>query len=130
MVLGIAQSDTCLAGLDFVFHMFFLIKYSSSLEEGSFRSSSADFLWMLIFGMRPSHVPSQSGRAAKLLLSLGLLLTPHLTWDSWQRCHRWHAAHLNCPLCEHPVSGLISDIHDGASLQRWNLKCISDTCCS
>ena len=38
------------AGLDFVFHMFFLIKYSSSLEEGSFRSSSADFLWMLIFG--------------------------------------------------------------------------------
>ena len=38
------------AGLDFVFHMFFLIKYSSSLEEGSFRSSSADFLWMLMFG--------------------------------------------------------------------------------
>lgn len=37
-------------GLDFVFHMFFLIKYSKALEEGSFRSRSADFLWMLIVG--------------------------------------------------------------------------------
>lgn len=37
-------------GLDFVFHMFFLIKYSKSLEEGSFRGRSADFLWMLLFG--------------------------------------------------------------------------------
>lgn len=38
------------AGLDFVFHMFFLIKYSKSLEEGSFRGRSADFLWMLLVG--------------------------------------------------------------------------------
>ena len=30
--------------------MFFLVKYSKSLEEGSFRSRSADFLWMLLFG--------------------------------------------------------------------------------
>ncbi|KXZ44460.1 hypothetical protein GPECTOR_67g300 [Gonium pectorale] len=37
-------------GLDFVFHMFFLIKYCKSLEEGSFRGRSADFLWMLLFG--------------------------------------------------------------------------------
>ncbi|KAL3149109.1 hypothetical protein ABBQ32_001949 [Trebouxia sp. C0010 RCD-2024] len=37
-------------GLDFVFHMFFLIKYSKSLEEGSFRGRSADFLWMLLVG--------------------------------------------------------------------------------
>lgn len=37
-------------GLDFVFHMFFLIKYSKSLEEGSFRGRSADFLWMLLIG--------------------------------------------------------------------------------
>ena len=43
---------SCLAcaGLDFVFHMFFLVKYSKSLEEGSFRGRSADFLWMLMFG--------------------------------------------------------------------------------
>ena len=40
------------AGLDFVFHMFFLIKYSKSLEEGSFRGRSADFLWMLLIGQR------------------------------------------------------------------------------
>lgn len=38
------------AGLDFFFHMFFLVKYSKSLEEGSFRNRSADFLWMLLFG--------------------------------------------------------------------------------
>ena len=38
-------------GLDFVFHMFFLIKYSKSLEEGSFRGRSADFLWMLLIGL-------------------------------------------------------------------------------
>lgn len=37
-------------GLDFVFHMFFLIKYCKSLEEGSFRGRSADFMWMLLFG--------------------------------------------------------------------------------
>ncbi|KAI3433463.1 hypothetical protein D9Q98_003276 [Chlorella vulgaris] len=37
-------------GLDFFFHMFFLVKYSKSLEEGSFRNRSADFLWMLLFG--------------------------------------------------------------------------------
>lgn len=44
-----------MAGLDFVFHMFFLIKYSKALEEGSFRGRSADFLWMLIFGASPFH---------------------------------------------------------------------------
>lgn len=36
--------------LDFVFHMFFLVKYCKTLEEGSFRGRSADFLWMLLFG--------------------------------------------------------------------------------
>ena len=44
------------AGLDFVFHMFFLVKYSKSLEEGSFRGRSADFLWMLLFGGAFLHV--------------------------------------------------------------------------
>ena len=44
------------AGLDFVFHMFFLVKYSKSLEEGSFRGRSADFLWMLMFGALPYPV--------------------------------------------------------------------------
>jgi len=44
-------------GLDFVFHMFFLVKYSKSLEEGSFRGRSADFLWMLLFGKLFPAVP-------------------------------------------------------------------------
>ena len=39
-----------LLGLDFFFHMFFLTKYSKSLEEDSFRRRSADFFWMLLFG--------------------------------------------------------------------------------
>ena len=37
-------------GLDFVFHIFFLLKYCKALEEGSFRGRSADFLYMLLFG--------------------------------------------------------------------------------
>ena len=37
-------------GIDFVFHLFFLLRYCKSLEEGSFRNKSADFLWMLVFG--------------------------------------------------------------------------------
>lgn len=47
---GTVRQDCAPAGLDFVFHMFFLVKYSKSLEEGSFRGRSADFLWMLLFG--------------------------------------------------------------------------------
>lgn len=34
-------------GLDWLFHMFFLVKYASALETGSFRGRSADFAWML-----------------------------------------------------------------------------------
>ncbi len=37
-------------GLDFVFHIFFLLKYCKALEEGSFRGRTADFLYMLLFG--------------------------------------------------------------------------------
>mmetsp|Transcript_3684 Transcript_3684/g.10393 ORF Transcript_3684/g.10393 Transcript_3684/m.10393 type:complete len:244 (-) Transcript_3684:452-1183(-) len=37
-------------GIDFIFHMFFLLKYCKSLEEGSFRGRTADFLWMLLLG--------------------------------------------------------------------------------
>lgn len=36
--------------LDFLFHMFFLVRYARLLEEGSFRMRSADFLYMLLFG--------------------------------------------------------------------------------
>ncbi|KAJ3024235.1 Derlin-2 [Thoreauomyces humboldtii] len=37
--------------LDFLFHMFFLVRYSRMLEEGSFRGRTADFMWFLLFGM-------------------------------------------------------------------------------
>ena len=37
-------------GLDFFFHMFFLVRYCRMLEEGSFRGRPADFLLMLLFG--------------------------------------------------------------------------------
>ena len=37
-------------GLDFLFHMFFLSRYCRLLEEGSFRSRTADFVYMLLFG--------------------------------------------------------------------------------
>eukprot|EP00295_Goniomonas_pacifica_P000982 CAMPEP_0175816538 /NCGR_PEP_ID=MMETSP0107_2-20121207/6547_1 /TAXON_ID=195067 ORGANISM="Goniomonas pacifica, Strain CCMP1869" /NCGR_SAMPLE_ID=MMETSP0107_2 /ASSEMBLY_ACC=CAM_ASM_000203 /LENGTH=243 /DNA_ID=CAMNT_0017128641 /DNA_START=8 /DNA_END=739 /DNA_ORIENTATION=+ len=36
--------------LDFLFHMFFLVRYCRLLEEGSFRGRKADFFWMLMFG--------------------------------------------------------------------------------
>jgi Derlin-2/3 len=37
-------------GLDFLFHMFFLVRYCRYLEEGSFRNKTADFLYMVLFG--------------------------------------------------------------------------------
>jgi len=37
-------------GLNFLFHMYFLVKHSRMLEEGSFRGRTADFFFMFIFG--------------------------------------------------------------------------------
>jgi len=36
--------------LDFLFHMYFLVRYCRLLEEGSFRGRTADFVYMLLFG--------------------------------------------------------------------------------
>ncbi len=36
--------------LDFLFHMFFLVRYSRALEENSFRGRTADFFYFLLFG--------------------------------------------------------------------------------
>jgi len=36
--------------LDFIFHMYFLVRYCRLLEDGSFRGRTADFIWMLLFG--------------------------------------------------------------------------------
>ncbi len=37
-------------GLDFVFHMFFLVRYCRLLEEGSYRGRTADFFYVLLLG--------------------------------------------------------------------------------
>lgn len=37
-------------GLDFVFHMFFLYRYSKLLEAGSFRNRTADYFYLLLLG--------------------------------------------------------------------------------
>lgn len=49
--------------LDFLFHMFFLVRYCRQLEEGSFRGRTADFLVMMLFGgsyVAPSPLQCQS----------------------------------------------------------------------
>jgi len=35
--------------LDFMFHLFFLSRYSRSLEESSFRGQTADFTWLIFY---------------------------------------------------------------------------------
>ncbi|KAJ3076248.1 hypothetical protein HDU98_004861 [Podochytrium sp. JEL0797] len=37
--------------IDFLFHMFFLVRYSRSLEDGYFRGRTVDFAWMLMLSM-------------------------------------------------------------------------------
>jgi Derlin-2/3 len=37
-------------GLNFLFHMFFFLRHSRLLEEGSFRGRTGDFLYMWLFG--------------------------------------------------------------------------------
>ena len=39
-----------LFSVDFLFHMYFLVRYSRMLEEGDFRGRTANYLLMLIFG--------------------------------------------------------------------------------
>ena len=97
------------AGLDFVFHMFFLIKYSKSLEEGSFRGRSADFLWMLLIGeaLLTCHVPRFS------LYITSIASCSHKCLICMALCCRWSSAHMLCPFCKHSVLGFFFDLHDG-----------------
>ncbi|CAH0487236.1 unnamed protein product [Peronospora farinosa] len=39
-----------LFSLDFLFHMYFVVRYCRLLEEGSFRNRTADFVYMLLLG--------------------------------------------------------------------------------
>jgi Derlin-2/3 len=36
--------------LDFLFHMYFVVRYCRLLEEGKYRGKTADFIFMMIFG--------------------------------------------------------------------------------
>lgn len=36
--------------IDFLFHMYFVVRYCRLLEEGSFRRRTADFLFMIVYG--------------------------------------------------------------------------------
>jgi len=40
-----------LFSVDFLFHMYFLVRYCRMLEEGDFRGRTAHFIWMLFFGI-------------------------------------------------------------------------------
>lgn len=55
--------------IDFLFHMFFIYRYSKDLERNSFRGRTADFLYMVLFG-------------AALLLMLSPLF-PHVIFFSF-----------------------------------------------
>lgn len=48
--------------LDFMFHLFFMSRYSRNLEESSFRGMTADFAWLIFLG------------AVSLLVSCGFSL--------------------------------------------------------
>lgn len=47
-------------GLDFFFHMFFLVRYCRLLEDGCFRGRTADFLYMILFGEERSRYRLQA----------------------------------------------------------------------
>ncbi|EOD27077.1 hypothetical protein EMIHUDRAFT_56200, partial [Emiliania huxleyi CCMP1516] len=62
-------------GLDFLFHMFFLVRYCRLLEEGSFRGRTADFVAMLLFGAHSTLGPrAVDGSAPTTRETLGPLL--------------------------------------------------------
>lgn len=67
--------------------MFFLVKYSKSLEEGSFRNRSADFLWMLLVG-------------AGILIALGPFVNVQFLGSSltFMMVYVWGRRHPRLPL--------------------------------
>lgn len=94
-------------GIDFVFHMYFMCRYSRLLEENSFRGRTADFVWMLMFGAAIMTVsPSYCKKFSALLLWSLMPLSRLLFWPL-SAC---------CTLCEHSLSWLLTDIHDGLRL--------------
>ena len=90
--------------LDFLFHMYFLVRYCRSLEEGSFRGRTADFVWMIMFGvfcmtaigechfLSPAHLTSPhvfSFLISPLLCFLHILLPLNPTSSRGWRSFSW-----------------------------------------
>ncbi|KAI8923082.1 Der1-like family-domain-containing protein [Entophlyctis helioformis] len=65
---------------DFLFHMFFLVRYCRMLEEGSFRGRRSDFLWMMILGSSSMLVLSSLFDTDKHVPFLSSSLTFMLTY--------------------------------------------------
>jgi len=61
-------------GIDWLFHMFFMLRYSKSLEEGWFRNRPADFLWMIVLGGTFLSIMALWTRAQFLGPSLSFML--------------------------------------------------------
>ncbi len=89
---SLPHAHLCLdpSGLDFFFHMFFLVKYSKSLEEGSFRNRAADFLWMLLFGAA-ILVGGGAGRKQRQGCGRGMHVLASCC-ESVARCSMFHSA--------------------------------------
>ena len=73
-----------------MFHMFFLLKYCKSLEEGSFRGRSADFMWMLLLG----ECPGRGGLDRGWLGGQGRGFMWMLLLGEWQGGAGWQQAHI------------------------------------
>ena len=88
--------------VDFLFHMYFLVRYSRLLEDGYFRGRTADFLFMLLVGATIMTVRFLS------LLLWNLTIT---------RTHKTHPQNSDrCTFCEHTVLRLLVDLYDGIYL--------------
>ncbi|KAI9019858.1 Der1-like family-domain-containing protein [Hyaloraphidium curvatum] len=70
--------------VDFLFHMFFLVRYSRALEEGSFRGRTADFVWMLLLAASAIIIITPFLPASAPLPFLSSPLTFHLVY-LWSR---------------------------------------------
>ncbi|KAG4092828.1 DER1-domain-containing protein [Neocallimastix lanati (nom. inval.)] len=69
--------------IDFIFHMFFISRYSRMLEEGSFRGRTADYFWLLMLGVISFIIviPIFTARSQFLFLSTPLTFMLVYIWS-------------------------------------------------
>ncbi|ORX52598.1 DER1-domain-containing protein [Piromyces finnis] len=69
--------------IDFIFHMFFISRYSRMLEEGSFRGRTADYFWLLFMGVIAFIIviPIFTARSQFLFLSTPLTFMLVYIWS-------------------------------------------------